>query len=88
MPKPLKLNGKEVFTLHRTPAPVLKLIAFLDKQPTDEIYTTDEIVKRVTVSARDYRTSPELEKYVYKIGQQNYWGNPRAIAALREQVNA
>ena len=88
MPKPLKLNGKEVFTLHRISSNVLKIKAFLDKQRPDEIYTPDELERRINARVRDYRMSPELEGYSSKIGQKAYWGNPRAIAALREQVNA
>ena len=85
----LKLNGK-VFEKHLSPL-TIKVKAFLDKSPADEIFTIQEMALRVGVDPTSIRyanfyNSPTLKDYNVKANTNRYWGNPKAIAELMRQI--
>ena len=85
----LKLNGK-VFEKHLSPL-TIKVKAFLDKSPADEIFTIQEMALRAGVDPTSIRVcsffgSPELKDYNVKANTNRYWGNPKAIAELMRQI--
>lgn len=81
-PVVLKLNGKP-FSLLRPSVKALQIKAELDALPSDEIFTKDQLK---TQHIADYVNVKELAGYSLKVGARRYWGNPKAIAALSEQV--
>lgn len=86
--KPLKLNGK-LLNLHPPSIIVSRIAEFLDKSPHDELFTTEELAKRVAIGSQrptQNAKNPALAAYSLLTGRNRYWGNPKAIAALREQV--
>lgn len=81
----LKLNGKP-FSLVQESARAVAIRKVLDKAPTDEIFTADELeAKHGLRDVRDsYRFVPG---YSHKVGVRRFWGNPKAIKTLIEQVS-
>lgn len=68
-----------------------RLVAFLNTQPEDEVFTSAEIEARVDVHldskairnrVQDYRETVMLDGRKTRV-----WGNKKAIAALREQLS-
>ena len=86
----LKLNGK-VFEKHLSPL-TIKVKAFLDKSPDDEIFTIQEMALRArvvdptSVRCANFYNSPTLKDYNVKANTNRYWGNPKAIAELMRQI--
>jgi hypothetical protein len=93
MPKPavtLKLNGKS-FCLKPTLPSISYILRFLDKQPADELFTSDELSKRAGVSTNTIKSignRDEFGAYSLRCGRLRYWGQPKAILALRAQFEA
>lgn len=77
----------------RKPTPTfVSLVAFLDRAPADKVFTTAEILGLVGIGSTNtlqltfrkfglnhYRTHPGK-------GRQVYWGNPKAIVALKKAL--
>jgi hypothetical protein len=84
----LKLNGKPL-TLNPE-APIIGSIRqYLDKAPADELFTVGELARKIGSGENyvsDQSTKPQLAAYTMKTGKMRYWGNPKAIEALRQQV--
>lgn len=71
--KPFRVNGEGVIR------------RFLDKSPHDELFTSAELQSRTgSVHVKD--RASKLPPYTFKVGVIRYWGNPKAIAALKAQV--
>jgi hypothetical protein len=88
MKKPiaLKLNGKPL-DLNPPRRALEKLAAFLEKLPNDELLTIGELVTRSNVgqsSIRDFRQDPKFSSYIHRASTLLYFGNPRAIVALKQ----
>jgi hypothetical protein len=86
----LKLNGKS-FSLKPDLPSVSAIVRFLDKQPADELFTSDELSKRAGVSTNTIKSSgnkDELASYSLRCGRSRYWGQPKAIQALKAQLEA
>jgi hypothetical protein len=86
----LKLNGKS-FCLKPTIPSVSAILRFLDKQPADELFTSDELSKRCSISVSVIKSiggKDELAAYSLRSGKFRYWGNPKAILALKAQLEA
>ena len=68
---------------------VLALKKFLDSAPVDSVYATHELVVTVGIGSNSVLKAarmPEFSAYRYRFGKVAYWGNPRAIAALRKAM--
>lgn len=72
-----------------------RVLAFLDAQSDDEIFTTTEVEAAVAspaIHSGGFKSKPWLWKdYTYKMvvdGQlQSVWGNRKSIAQLRRELN-
>lgn len=86
---PLKLGGRPL-DLNPLPPSAVKLKAFLDKAPADELFTTADLAAktRIPVLAQNPNLFKMLDAYRSKLGNRMLWGNPRAIAELKRQVAA
>jgi hypothetical protein len=86
----IKLDGKP-FTLRQDPPAIKALVTHLDKAPADEVFTPAGLAQRSGMHIRTingYSTNPLLASYTTKNGALRYFGNPKAIVALREQIEA
>lgn len=88
----LKLNGKplEIVVL---PVSLVKLKAFLDGAPQDELFTYEEVSKRVGVAPQTIKNlcNRFSEMVSYRSGRkgvQIYFGNPAAIREYERQKEA
>jgi len=70
-----------------------QVIAFLDSQPDDEVFTKDEIQKRSQVLMRSgsfVTSNPRLKKYTILAPVEGriktLWGNPTAILKLKHEL--
>jgi hypothetical protein len=84
----LKLNGKPLQLHPPTPTEV-KIKGFLDKAPTDELYSSTELAKKAGVARSmvcDTGNRDQFKGYSARLGQIRYWGNPKAIIELLKQV--
>ena len=85
----LKIHGKSPAAFEIPPL-ILKIKAFLDKLPPDELYASNELTKAVgcstVVKQLIYWGHPILKGYSHRIRQVRYWGNPKAIAELVRQT--
>lgn len=90
MPKPLKLNGR-IFSLHPPSPTQTKVQQFLDKSPADELYSSSGLAKVMSLGIRSVGylgNEDALKPYTHKQGAVRFWGNPKAIIALRQQIEA
>ena len=87
-PTALKLNGKP-FTVGGPSPSSLKVKAFLESLPQDELLTGREVAKRTGMSQGRVKLVgcdwPELK---HKVLHTNFYGSPKAIAELRRQLEA
>lgn len=88
----LKLNGKG-FDLKNAGGVMMRLQAFLDAAPTDELFDSMELAQRVETDRNNLTSgsiarNPKLSAYSARIGSARYWGNPKAIAELKRQTQA
>jgi hypothetical protein len=86
----LKLNGKPLCLKVTVPS-VAAIMNFLNKQAPDELFTSDVLAKGANVSQNTIKSmghAEELNGYSIRSGKLRYWGNPKAIAALKEQLEA
>ena len=82
----LKLDGKPLELTPPTPA-LDRLLAFLNSAPSDEVFTEQILAEKVKVSARHIAARNErFSAFTLLVNGKRYWGNPKAIKALREQV--
>lgn len=82
----LKLNGKPLDLSPKSPA-ADKLKAYLDKAPADEVFTQEKVAKDAGIYVGALPVAKDkLDGYSHMIGRYRYWGNPKAIKALREQT--
>lgn len=81
----LKLNGKP-FSLHTEAPTTITVRKTLDKAPPDELFTTQELLKRAGVGRSSLVRGSGFDTYRLKVGPKVYWGHPKAIAELKKQV--
>jgi len=85
-PTALKLNGKPLDL--NTPRPAItKIVEFLDKLPDDELKTCREVERLTTLgsdSVWKFAHLSGLSHYTHREGKNLYYGNPRAIVALKQ----
>jgi hypothetical protein len=79
----LKLNGKPFDLCHPRPTEV-KIRAFLDQAPADEIFKIEGSQLNMKACGKEYAES--LPTYTARVGGARYWGNPKAIAELLRRV--
>jgi len=82
----LKVDGV-AFGVVLTPPLVKRLIEFLGKLPDDEVFTSRILVEKMGLTQnnlKQYTTHPELVDYRERLQRGTAWGNPKAIAKLRE----
>lgn len=76
--------------LKPVPSPItLAVKKFLDSRPADKLYTTIEVGKAVNCGVDSLtRACKELPEYcvVRAARHGRFWGNPRAIAALKKRL--
>jgi hypothetical protein len=86
----LKLNGKPFDLCHPRPTEV-KIRAFLDQAPADEIFTNSDLAIKIEGSQLNMKAcgkeyAESLPTYTARVGGARYWGNPKAIAELLRRV--
>lgn len=71
-----------------TQAPRTLISEEIEKLPSDQVYTTEEIGKifKVGTSTLRHMTSA-LKDNVYKVGTFNKWGSKKAIKALIQHLS-
>ena len=83
-PNVLMLNGKPFDTRPIKPC-ILRIKAFLESLPDNELLTAAELSKRATVSTRHYAQDEELLKFRLRILHPRplvVWGNAKTITGL------
>lgn len=85
----LKVGGK-AFSLRPSSPNMEKVTSYLDKSPVDELFTMAMVEKALGLDDQTIRRAIADRKadYCHQIGRICYYGNPKAIAELRRQVNA
>jgi hypothetical protein len=84
----LKLHGKPFELRPLTPSQA-KLKTLLDTLPADEIFDAEALGKKTGMSANyvgDLLRPDIFSEYGQKVGRDKYYGNRKAIAELRKQV--
>jgi len=62
---------------------------WLDKQPDDEVFTPHTVAAEAKVCRQSLgNIRAELADYTLLHGEKRYWGNPRAIEALKRAVQS
>lgn len=89
LPAGFKVNGLSGGSgAVKIPAPVQKVLAFLDELPYKELMDTRELwVKTGVNPARSPFYLPIVDSYRQKVDNKNVWGSPKTIAELRRQLN-
>jgi hypothetical protein len=84
---PLKLNGRTL-CLHKEKPSIVAVRQFLQKAPADELFTADEVARRAFLNHDQVRRiARDLDDDItHRVGCIRYFGSPKAIAALRKQV--
>ena len=86
----IKFKGKP-FSLNSSPPCVGKITETLDECPVDEVLDVHDLAKKSGISThtiKDLGPRADLAEYSLKIGCKRYWGNPKAVSALRNQLEA
>ncbi len=64
--------------------------AFLDKDASGEVYSTRELVEKLSLSYYNFHNKSGLATYHFTLGEigrlRCWWGNPAAITRLKEEV--
>lgn len=91
MPLPVgfKVNGSKVGSANRvlvTPR-MKKIMTFLDRFPTTELITTEELAGRLGLSSSGSVTAGRgLVDYREKVDGKLFWGSQKSIAQLRKKL--
>ena len=84
----LTLDGKPLNLKPVSPS-LEKVRAFLESLKDDELVTTPVLSERTGVGLTYVRDMVPLAPFKgcrHKVSRSLYWGNPRAIAALRKEI--
>lgn len=86
---PLKLDGKP-FELNPLSNLRARALEFLKKAPSDEIYSSSEMNNQLGVGQTYVQhylcNDPKFADYTCRIRSKRYFGNSKAILALRKQI--
>ncbi len=83
----LKLNGQKPLDLNPKSPRIAGFKAFLDGAPIDDVFTQEWLVKNGKLSGSYFGQAKDtLPDHTFLVGRLRYWGNPKAIKALREQT--
>ncbi len=86
---PLKLDGKK-FEINPMCEPLRKIFEVLDVSPHDELYSSEELNRKIgcgpTYVQHHVTNDPRFAAYSFRIKMRRYFGHPKAILALRKQI--
>ena len=88
LPAGFKVNGSKTdMTRVLVPPRVKKIMSLLDKLPSDELFTSNEVSARAGLSIGGaFVSHPGLTDYREKVDGRLFWGSRKSIAQLRKKL--